>query len=198
MSWPWPAPIDDGAARHLVRGLVVPDVPLPTTSGRTVSLARLSGRMVVFCYPWAGRPGMPNPPNWDTIPGAHGSTPEAEGFRDLYLGFEEMQAAVFGLSMEAIEVQKEVASRLRLPFELLSDAAGKFQESLNLPVFETGGKRYLKRLTLVLHDGRIDQVFYPVHPPGSHSREVLAAITANVTYAEESRLRPELPRPGNS
>jgi peroxiredoxin len=141
---------------------------------------------------------MPNPPNWDTIPGAHGSTPEAEGFCDLYLGFEEMQAAVFGLSMQAIEEQMEVASRLRLPFELLSDAAGKFQGSLNLPVFETGGKRFLKRLTLVLHDGRIDQVFYPVHPPGSHAREVLAAITAGVTYAEESRLRSELPRPGNS
>jgi len=193
MSWPWPPPVDDGAARHLVPGLAMPDLALPSTSGSKVSLAQVPGRAVVFCYPWTGRPGVPNPPNWDEIPGAHGSTPEAEGFRDLYLGFEEMPTAVFGLSMQKTDEQREFAAHLRLPFDLLSDAAGQFRDALRLPVFETGGQTYLKRLTLVLRDGRVEHVFYPVHPPNAHAREVLAFVTATVTYEEESRLRSASP-----
>ena len=196
MSWPWPAPADDGRARHLVRGTAMPDIALPATSGRLVSLAGLPGWAVVFCYPWAGRPGVPNPPGWDDIPGAHGSTPEAEGFRDLHRGFVEMPAALFGLSMQPTEEQRELAGRLKLPYDLLSDATGAFRKALDLPVFETGGKLYLARLTLVLRDGRIDHLFYPVHPPDAHAREVLASITAKATYAEEARLRTDLPPAG--
>lgn len=196
MSWPWPAPVDDGGARHLVRGMAVPDVALAATGGRAVSLARIAGWAVVFCYPWAGQPGVPNPPGWDTIPGAHGSTPEAEGFRDLHLGFAELPSALFGLSLQPREEQQELAARLKLPYELLSDAAQAFRNALDLPVFETGGKLYLPRLTLVLRDGCIDHVFYPVHPPHSHAREVLAFVSAKATHAEESRLRSELPPPG--
>jgi hypothetical protein len=33
---------------------------------------------------------------------------------------------------------------------------------------------YLKRLTLALRDGRIEQVFYPVPLPAAHAREVCA------------------------
>ena len=197
MSWPWPAPADDGGARHLVSGLALPDIALPSTGGRTASLARVPGRAVVFCYPWTGRPGLPNPPDWDAIPGAHGSTPEIEGFRNLYLGFEEMPTALFGLSLQAPEEQQEFAQRLGLPFDLLSDAAGAFRQALDLPVFVAGGKPYLKRLTLTLRDGLIEQVFYPVHPPDVHAREVLAAVTGSVTYAEESRLRSGLPPAGS-
>lgn len=196
MSWPWPAPLDDGRARHLVRGVEMPDIALPATSGQAVSPARLSGWAVVFCYPWAGRPGVPNPPGWDAIPGAHGSTPEAEGFRDLYHGFAEMPSALFGLSLQPREEQQELVARLKLPYELLSDAAGTFRKATHLPVFETGGKLYLSRLTLVLRDGRIEHVFYPVHPPHSHAREVLALMSAKATYAEEARLRSVLPQAG--
>ncbi|MCL4765057.1 MAG: peroxiredoxin [Hyphomicrobiaceae bacterium] len=193
MSWPWPAPADDGGARHLARGLALPDIDLEATDGSAVSLARVPGRVVVFCYPWSGRPGLPNPPDWDTIPGAHGSTPEAEGFRDLYPGFDEMPVALFGLSLQPTEEQQEFARRLRLPFALLSDAADGFRRALRLPVLETGGKVYLKRLTLLVRGGRIERVFYPVHPPDAHAREVLAVITANVSYAQESRLKTRPP-----
>ena len=184
MSWPWPAPEDDGGARHLTRGRVLPDVPLMSTSGKRVSLAKQPGRVVVFCYPWTGRPGLSNPPDWDTIPGAHGSTPEAEGFRDVYQGFKEMPTTVFGLSMQTSEDQREFAQRMRLPFDLLSDAEGAFQSALRLPVFETGGVTYLQRLTLIVRDGRIAHLFYPVHPPNTHGREVLALVTGDVSYAE--------------
>ena len=51
--------------------------------GEPVNLARRPGRAIVFVYPWTGRAGVANPPDWDDIPGAHGSTPETEGFPAL-------------------------------------------------------------------------------------------------------------------
>ena len=76
------APVDDGGARHLVGGLALPNVALPSTLGGTLNLSAQSGTAVIYFYPWTGRPGLADPPGWDDIPGAHGSTPEAEGFRD--------------------------------------------------------------------------------------------------------------------
>jgi hypothetical protein len=94
--WPYPAPVDDGGARHLVQGVALPDLALASTQGTPVNLLHLAGRAIVFVYPWAGRPGRPNPAGWDEIPGAHGSTPQAAGFRDLHHEFEARGAKVFG------------------------------------------------------------------------------------------------------
>lgn len=188
-DWPWPAPEDDGAARHLVRRLRMPDVPLPTTSGQEVSLARLTGRTVVFFYPWSGRPGLPDPPGWDHIPGAHGSTAEAEGFRNLADAFGRLDAALFGVSTQSVAHQREFAERLALPFALASDAELALARALELPTFATGGGSYFKRLTLVVRDTRIEHAYYPVHPPNVHPREVLAWLGATVGYKTESRLQ---------
>src|SRR5262249_54198736 len=145
---------DDGGARHLRRGQRMPSLDLPTTSGGSVNLARLPGLAIVYCYPWTGRPGLPNPPDWDDIPGAHGSTPEAEGFRDLHAGFRQVGAAVYGFSTQPTGYQRELVDRLQLPFEILSDEHLAFQRALALPTFTTGRVTYLKRLTLALKDGR--------------------------------------------
>lgn len=165
---------DDGGARHLKRGMRMPDLDLPTTSGGSVNLARACGLTIVYCYPWTGRPDLPDPPDWDLIPGAHGSTPQAGGFRDLYAGFAQVQAAVYGLSTQPTDYQRELVERLGLPFELVSDAAFALQGALALPTFATGGVTYLRRLTLALQDGRIERVYYPVPLPAAHAREVCA------------------------
>ena len=166
--------IGDGAARHLRRGKRLPDILLPTTAGRTVSLARLSGRTIVYCYPWTGRPGLPDPPGWDDIEGAHGSTPQTLGFCRLYQGFRQAAAALFGLSVQPSAYQREMVERLGVPFEIISDENLRLQSALSLPTFETGGTRYLRRLTLCIRDGRIERVYYPVRAPEAHAREVCA------------------------
>jgi peroxiredoxin len=165
---------DDGAVRHLRRGKRLPDVALPTTGGREVSLARLPGRTIVYCYPWTGRPGQPNPPGWDDIPGAHGSTPQTEGFRDLYVGFRQVGAEVFGLSTQPTSYQRELVERLAVPFEIISDERFALQQALALPTFATGGVTYLKRMTLGIKDGRIERVYYPIEESKAHAREVCA------------------------
>ena len=176
---PLAPPSDDGGARHLAAGIVLPDVALASTQGDTVNLrTRGAGTCVVYVYPWTGRPGLADPPGWDDIAGAHGSTPETAGFRDLHGEFVALDVAVFGLSTQSTEHQYELVKRLGVPFALLSDAAFDFQRALQLPTFAAGGERYLTRLTLVVQDGQIGRVFYPVHPPETHAREVLGWLTA--------------------
>jgi peroxiredoxin len=167
------SPPDDGAADHLTSGLVLPDIALPSSRGGTLNLSTRAGAAVVYVYPWTGRPGVSDPPGWDTIPGAHGSTPETEGFRDYYLKFRAQRIEVFGLSAQSPEHHAELIERLAVPFPLLSDETLALQAALKLPTFEAGGVAYLKRLTLLVRDGRITHTFYPVERPASHAREVL-------------------------
>jgi len=169
-----PPPIDDGAARHL-QGAKVPDIALPATDGSPVSLARLAGRVVVFAYPRTGEPGKPAlVENWDMIPGARGCTPQTCAFRDLHKALIEAGAArVVGLSTQDSAYQLEAAKRLHLPFPLLSDERLALAEALRLPTMQVAGLTLLKRRALVIDDGSIAKVFYPVFPPDRNAAEVL-------------------------
>ncbi len=168
-----PRPEDDGAANHLA-GMEMPRVSLPSTAGRVVNLAALNApRTVIYCYPMTGVPGKPLPAGWDEIPGARGCTPQTCGFRDLHAEITKAGVAVFGLSTQTTEYQREMAQRLRVPFEILSDAAFKLCEALRLPTFDAGGMRLLKRLTMIVRAGRIEHVFYPEFPPDGSAARVL-------------------------
>jgi len=168
-----PAPIDDGAGRRL-EGVNLPDIALPATDGSHVSLARRAGRVVVFAYPRTGEPGKPAlAQDWDMIPGARGCTPQACAFRDLHGELIAAGAAgVFGLSTQDTDYQLEAATRLHLPFSLLSDAKLTLTKALGLPTMEVAGLILLKRLALIIDDGRIAKVFYPVFPPDKNAAEV--------------------------
>jgi len=165
--------VHGGGADHLKSGMASPSILLPATDGTAVDIARLPKRSLVMVYPWTGRPGHPNPPDWDLIPGAHGSTPELEGFRDRHADFMGLGIRLFGLSRQTTDYHHELVTRLGLPFPILSDTEGHFAAALNLPSFTTGGETYLKRLTLALRDGVIESVFYPVADPAHHVDEVL-------------------------
>jgi peroxiredoxin len=174
-----PVPKDDGAARHLV-GMRLPALPLAATDGSKVDLSKLVGRTVVYAYPRTGRPGQPLPTGWDAIPGARGCTPQSCSFRDH---FRELQMAgadhLFGLSTQDSAYQREVVERLHLPFVILSDAGLKFARALRLPTFSVDGMELLKRLTLVIDDGAITHVLYPVFPPDKSATETLAWLNAH-------------------
>ena len=190
ITWPWPAPNDDGAADHLTSGLEVPEVSLSTTRGRQRSLREPASRAVVFAYTWTGRPGEANPPGWDDIPGAHGSTPQLLGFRNLHSAFASLDTTLIGVSTQSTAWQQELVERLNLPFEIMSDEALALARAMALPTFEAGGQTYLKRLTMLIENGKLITVFYPVHPPDVHARDVLAWLTDHVGYGLEARLNP--------
>jgi peroxiredoxin len=180
-----PAPADDGMARHL-RGMRMASLPLPATDGTIVDLSSQPGTIVVYAYPRTGIPGVDNPDGWDLIPGARGCTPQSCAFRDH---FAELKALgvdrLFGLSTQAIAYQREAADRLHLPFAILSDEHFALTKAMRLPTFETNGMILLKRLTLVIKDGMIEHVFYPVFPPDRNASEVLAWLAARAAGGAE-------------
>jgi peroxiredoxin len=177
-----PVPEDDGAAAHLA-GARLPDTALPSTAGGAVVLAELPGRTVVYAFPRTGVPGEPAlDANWEMIPGARGCTPESCAFRDHYDELARAGAQVFGLSTQDTAFQRAAVDRLHLPFALLSDDRLELTRALNLPTFVAGSTTQvtlLKRFTLVLRDGVIEHVFYPVFPPDKHADEVLGWLRAN-------------------
>ncbi len=169
-----PVPVDDGAADHLL-GMLVPPIELSSTINRMVNLAEVSKwqRTVVYCYPMTGAPDRQLPPRWDEIPGARGCTPQSCSFRDHFDEIKALDASVFGLSTQTTEYQQEMAQRLGLPFEVLSDAELAFTKALRLPTFEVESKILIKRLTLILSKAEIVKVFYPVFPPDKNAEEVI-------------------------
>jgi peroxiredoxin len=167
-----PAPPDDGAARHLP-GTPLPDCALKATDGTSVNLSKLKGRTVVYIYPRTGRPGQALPEGWDAIPGARGCTPQSCAFRDHFaelkgLGVEQL----FGLSTQDTDYQREAVARLHLPFAILSDEKLAFARALSLPTFDVAGMTLLKRMALVIDEGVVTKVFYPVFPPDKSAATV--------------------------
>ena len=179
-----PEPRDDGAADHLP-GISIPHVPLPSTAGEPVDLAALPGRTVVYCYPLTGRPDSEMPRGWDEIPGARGCSPQSCAFRDHHEDLRALGARVYGLSAQNTEYQKEAVERLRLPYELLSDEDLRFAGELSLPTFEVEGMVLLKRLTMVIDDGRIEKVFYPVFPPDKNAEEVIGWLREDLAEVRD-------------
>ncbi|WP_237246318.1 peroxiredoxin [Sideroxyarcus emersonii] len=173
-----PVPQDDGACAHL-HGMQMPSISLASTSGRTVDLGSESGMVVAYFYPMTGRPDAPPMIGWNEIPGARGCTPQTCAFRDHHAELRGLGATVYGVSAQAQEDQKEAVQRLHLPFELLSDSAFELTSALHLPTFEYNSLRLIKRLTLIIEDGRIRKVFYPVFPPNENADNVIAWLRTN-------------------
>lgn len=175
-----PAPVDDGATSHLA-GAAVAGVALPATDGTTVSLAALKGRIVVFAYPRTGEPGKASlVDDWDMIPGARGCTPQTCSFRDLFADLKAAGAqGVFGLSSQSTAYQREMVERLHVPFAVLSDEKLALTRAMRLPTMDVAGQTLIKRFALVIDDGRITKVFYPVFPPDRNAGDVLAWLQAN-------------------
>jgi peroxiredoxin len=167
-----PVPVDDGACDHL-RGMRLPEIALPSTSGRDVMLASLTGWTVVYAYPRTGEDGLAPPPGWNEIPGARGCTPQTCGFRDHYRELTALGAAVFGMSTQTSEYQREMVERLHVPFEVLSDADLAMVHALRLPTFTFREMTLMKRFTMFLRDGVIEHVIYPVFPPDRSAEEAV-------------------------
>jgi len=70
----------------------------------------------------------------------------------------------FAATWESLESKSEPVG--------ISDANLEFAQAMRLPVMEVDGKVVLKRLTMVVSDGVVEQVFYPVFPPDAAAATV--------------------------
>ena len=169
-----PVPIDDGVCAHLV-GARIPPIPLPATTGEPIRLDQSPTRWtIVYAYPRTGVPDQDSPPGLDAIPGARGCTPQSCNYRDHHAELKALGASVYGLSTQPSDYQREMAARLHLPFPVLSDVELELTHSLRLPTFRYGEWTLLKRFTLIIGAGVIEQVIYPVFPSTADVPLVLA------------------------
>lgn len=173
-----PVPANDGLADHLI-GMHIPSVPLSSISGKIIDLSAIQGWHVIYCYPLTGRPESNLPDDWNSIPGARGCTPQTCSYRDYYHELLKLQAKVFGVSTQTSEYQREMAGRLHIPFEVLSDSQLKFAHALRLPTINVNGHWLIKRITLIAHYSVIRQVHYPVFPPDKDPEKVIEWLTIN-------------------
>ncbi|MFT7178830.1 MAG: peroxiredoxin, partial [Oceanospirillaceae bacterium] len=95
-----PVPKDDGLSDHLL-GMSWPSLNLSATNSQIIDLSKINGFMVVYFYPMTGRPDVPLPDQWDDIPGARGCTPQSCSFRDHYQELRQLNARVFGMSVQS-------------------------------------------------------------------------------------------------
>jgi peroxiredoxin len=167
-----PIPIDDGACDHLT-GKTLPSILLNSTNFDPIDLSKISNPFILYCYPRTGQPDQDPPEGWNEIPGARGCTPQCIGYRNSYNIFIQFGFQVFGLSTQTTDYQKEAATRLHLPFPLLSDSGLLLTTQLNLPTIEIASMKVIKRLTMIIRDKKIIKVFYPVFPSDKDAEMVL-------------------------
>lgn len=172
-------PADDGAADHL-KNNTIPDISLPNQEGNFLRLNRTDTfRIILYFFPMTGRPDRPLPDNWNSIPGARGCTMQMCTFRDNYDALINLNAIPIGVSTQSIIDNKEMTTRLMVPYDILSDEKLELKKLLNLPTFIINNQFYLKRLTLIIENNIIKKFFYPIHPVDMHVEEVLKWLQKN-------------------
>lgn len=154
-------------------GMVLPKIALPSTGGGFVDPSAFEGLAALIIHPYTGKPGVPDPPGWDLIPGAHGSTPQLLAYRALRAEFEKRGVTLCGISLLSPDWQQEFVHRTSLTFDLLSDAGRKLTSALQLETFVAGDRSFLRRRTLLARNGTIILDRRHIDPPDGDATAVL-------------------------
>ncbi|MBE9029276.1 peroxiredoxin [filamentous cyanobacterium LEGE 11480] len=144
----------------LAVGAIAPDFTVKDTNGNTVKLADYAGQSVVlYFYPKDDTPGC---------------TKEACSFRDNYQQYLSKGITVFGVSMDDETSHKAFTDKFSLPFPLLADTAGALTNAYDVAI-ERNGQQYSQRVTYVINDGKIAQVYETVNTE-THATDILGAM----------------------
>ncbi len=146
-------------------GEAAPSFKVTADDGSKISLADYSGQhLILYFYPKANTSGC---------------THESVEFRDALKEFQELNAAVVGVSGDSIEDQTSFKTRYQLNFPLLADTAFEVVDAYEARRMKSFfGKTFLGivRTTFWIGpDGTIRKIWPKVTPKG-HAAEVLAAI----------------------
>lgn len=144
-------------------GAAAPDFRLQDQNSEWHALGDYEGKWVVlYFYPKADTPGC---------------TTEACEFRDNIFAYEDMGAAVVGVSLDDVGSQKEFADKYSLPFPLLSDAAHEVAESYGV-LSSFGEMKVASRQTFLIDPQGNVAKHYAQVDPAAHSEEVLTDLEA--------------------
>ena len=81
-----------------------------------------------------------------------GCTAQACSLRDAYQTLQEKGVKVFGVSLDAVDQQKQFQSQEHLPFELLSDGEHKVTAAFGVPLIK---ESFATRQAYLFKDGRL-------------------------------------------
>ncbi len=176
-----PIPVDDDSCNHL-KNMQFPSLKMETCLGNIIDISTKKGVTVIFFYPMTGGPQTPPMSGWNELPGARGCTPQTCSYRDNHSTLVDLNITTYGASSQPLEEQKEAYIRLNLPYELLNDSSFALTTKLNLPTFEHQGLELIKRLTIIIIDGQIKKVFYPVFPPNKNVKDVITWVNNNKNH----------------
>ncbi len=172
-------PENDGACNHLINSLI-PNISLLNQDSNFLKLNRNDTfKLIIYCFPMTGNPKKPLPKKWNSIPGAKGCTLQTCSFRDEYDELIKLNAIPVGISTQNISDIKEMTLRLKIPYDVLSDFDLKFANCIGLPTFTINKKTYLKRVTLIIEQSKIVNVFYPIFPPQNNVYNVIDWLRKN-------------------
>ena len=150
---------------ELQTGDTAPAINLPRDGGGTVSLADVTGPLVLYFYPRDDTPGC---------------TTEAIGFTAELEAFAQSGATIWGVSKDTVAKHEKFIAKHDLKIALLSDADGDVCERYNVwGEKKMYGKVFMgiERATFLIADGKVTRVWRKVKVPG-HVDEVLTAVRA--------------------
>src|SRR5215468_8715899 len=140
----------------------LPDFELPATGNQRFQLSAWKGRpIVLYFYPKDNTPGC---------------TVEGTQFRDLHAKFAKLNAVVVGVSRDSLKSHEGFKSKMKFPFELVSDPDEKLCGQFGvIKMKNMYGRqvRGIERSTFVIDtDGKLAREWRGVKVPG-HAQEVL-------------------------
>lgn len=146
-------------------GQPAPDFTLPDADGQPVSLADLRGRpVVVYFYPRDDTPGC---------------TRQACAIRDEWAAFQDLDAAVVGISPDTVGSHAAFRDRHGLPFTLLADPEAEVIRRYGAwGEKQMYGRRYegvIRSTVLVDADGNV-AAHWPKVSPKTHAERVLSEL----------------------
>jgi len=150
------------AAETPVAGTKAPNFTLKSQEGTNVSLQDFKGKWVVLYF---------YPKDFTT-----GCTIEAHNFQVDQPKYDQLNAAIVGVSVDTIDSHKEFCTKENLTFKVLADEKKEVVNAYGS--VQTMGKmgEVAARNTFVIDpQGTIRQVFLKVQP-NPHSKEVLEAL----------------------
>ena len=144
----------------------IADFTAPATGGDFRLSAHKGHPVVLYFYPKDNTPGC---------------TMEGTQFRDLHKKFEKAGAVVVGVSRDSLKSHENFKTKMRFPFELISDEDEKLCKQFGVMKMKNmyGRKvRGIERSTFLIGpDGKLRREWRGVKVPG-HGDDVLAALQA--------------------
>jgi peroxiredoxin len=146
----------------------LPSVEVDTFHEGMVDLRDVAGLWtVLYVYP-----GSPSSPDGGTGSRVDDSVQHCV-FRDAEKDLLAHRLSVVGLSSKAMRPQHLEGLNSRVSHKLVSDPELLLAKTLGLPTFDQDGKRWYRRLVLVVSDGYVKKVFFPVPSAERSAAQVL-------------------------